>query len=237
VTNIGRATRTCAVGVVIAASVLLSGCVSTVSGTAVRAHNAAPINVPPLTEAKLDDVLLSIGELNGIVGSTQMKVTSKLVEMTDHSGAVSDPDCLGAIYGAEAPVYAGSGWTALRDQIAREPGGDNEHWVEQTAVLYPSAEKAQKFFDESKSSWKGCAGYSVSVADEAATYLWQIDSLTSEDSLITQMTAQEDAEGWGCQHAMSVVSNVIIEAWACGYSIKDEAATLANEMTANAAKK
>jgi hypothetical protein len=237
VTNIGRATRTCAVGVVIAASVLLSGCVSTVSGTAVHPHNTAPVNVPPLTEAKLDDVLLSIGELNGIVGSTQMKITSELDKMTDHSGEVSDPDCLGAIYGAEAPVYAGSGWTALRDQVAREPGEDNEHWVEQTAVLYPSAEKAQKFFDESKSSWQGCAGYSVSVDNDAATYLWQIDSLTSEDNLITQMTAQEDAEGWGCQHAMSVVSNVVIEAWACGYSIKDEAATLANEMTANAAKK
>jgi PknH-like extracellular domain len=237
VTNIGTATHACAVGIVIAASVLLSGCVSTVSGTPVRAHNAAPANVPPLTDAKLDDVLLSIGELNGIVGSTQMKVTSELDEMTDHSGEVSDPDCLGAIYGAEEPVYAGSGWTALRDQIAREPGEDNEHWVEQTAVLYPSAEKAQKFFDDSKSAWQGCAGYSVSVDDDDATYLWQIDSLTSEDALITQMTAQEDAEGWACQHAMSVVSNVIAEVWACGYSIKDEAATIANEMVANAAKK
>jgi hypothetical protein len=134
-------------------------------------------------------------------------------------------------------VYAGSGWTALRDQIAREPGEDNEHWVEQTAVLYPSADKAQKFFDDSKSSWQGCAGYSVSVDDADATYLWQIDSLTAEDTLITQMTAQEDAKGWGCQHSMSVVSNVIVEAWACGYSIKDEAATIANEMVANAAKK
>jgi outer membrane murein-binding lipoprotein Lpp len=234
---IGTATRVCAVGAVIAASVLLSGCVSTVSGTAVRAQHAAPIDVPALTEAKLDDVLLSIGELNGIVGSTQMKVTSELEEMTDHSGAVSDPDCLGAIYGAEEPVYAGSGWTAIRDQVAREPGEDNEHWVEQTAVLYPSADKAQKFFDKSKTSWEGCSGYSVSVDDQDATYLWQIDSVTSEDTLITQMTAQEDAGGWACQHALSVVSNVTVEAWACGYSINDEAATIANDMVANAAKK
>ena len=236
-TNIGTATRACAVGVVIAASVLLSGCVSTVSGTAVRAHNAAPIDVPPLTEAKLDDVLLSIGELNGIVGSTQMKVTSELDEMIDHSGEVSDPDCLGAIYGAEKPVYAGSGWTALRDQIAREPGEDNEHWVEQTAVLYPSAEKAQKFFDESKSAWQKCSSYSVSVDNADATYLWQIDNVASEDTLITQMTAQEDANGWACQHAMSLVSNVTVEAWACSYDVKDEAATIANGMVANAAKK
>jgi hypothetical protein len=36
---------------------------------------------------------------------------------------------------------------------------------------------------------------------------------------------------------VSVVSNLTVEAWACGYSIKDEAATIANEMIANAAKK
>jgi PknH-like extracellular domain len=224
-------------GVVIAASVLLSGCVSTVPGTAVRAQNAGPIDVPPLTEAKLDNVLLSIGELNGIMGSTQMKVTSELEEMTDHSADVSDPDCLGAIYGAEEPVYQGSGWTAMRDQVAREPGENNDHWIEQTAVLYPSAEKAQKFFDESKSSWENCSGYSISVSDIDATYLWQIDDVTAEDTVITQTTTQEDAEGWACQHALSVVSNLTVEAWACGYDIKNEATTMADEMVANAAKK
>jgi len=234
---IGGAARTCAVGAVIAISVLLSGCVSTVSGTAVRAQHAAPIDVPPLTEAKLDDVLLSAGELNDIMGSRQMRVTSELQEMTDHSGEVSDPDCLGAIYGAEDPVYAGSGWTAMRDQVVREPSESNEHWVEQTAVLYPTAEKARAFFDSSKSSWKKCSGYSVSVDNADATYLWQIDNVISEDTLITQMTAQEDADGWACQHALSVASNLTVEAWACGYSIKDEAATIANDMISNAAKK
>lgn len=202
-----------------------------------RAQHAAPVDVQPLTEAKLADVLLSIGELNGIMGSTQMRVTSELQDMTDHSAEVSDPDCLGAIYGAEEPVYAGSGWTAMRDQVAREPGEDNEHWVEQTVVLYPTAEKAQKFFDESTSTWQNCAGYSVSVDDLSAAYLWQIDEVTSEDSLITQMTAQEEANGWACQHALSVVSNVTVEAWACGYSVKDEAATIANDMVAKAARK
>lgn len=234
---IGGAARRCAVGAVIAISVLLSGCVSTVSGTAVRARHAAPVDVPPLTEAKLDGVLLSAGELNDIMGSRQMRVTSELQEMTDHSGEVSDPDCLGAIYGAEDPVYAGTGWTAMRDQVVREPSESNEHWVEQTAVLYPTAEKARAFFDSSKSSWKKCSGYSVSVDNADATYLWQIDNVISEDTLITQMTAQEDADGWACQHALSVASNLTVEAWACGYSIKDEAATIANDMIGNAAKK
>jgi hypothetical protein len=222
--------RVCTAGIVIAASVLLTGCVSIVAGTAVRAPTAHPLD-----EARLDDVMLPIGELNGIVGSTQMTVTSELEKMTDHSAAVSDPDCLGAIYGAEEPVYAGSGWTAMRDQVAREPGENNDHWVEQAAVLYPSATEAQQFFDDSKSSWRDCAGDSLSVDDGEA--IWEMDKVTVEDNLITQMSVQVDADGWACQHALSVVSNLTVEAWACGYSISDEAATIATEMIANAAEK
>jgi len=113
--------------VALAAVLELSGCVSTVDGRALRAPNTAPSDVPPLTEARLDDVLLSIGELNGIVGSTQMTVTSELDDMTDHSADLADPKCLAVIYGAEEPVYADSGWTAVRDQVAREPSDDNDH--------------------------------------------------------------------------------------------------------------
>jgi hypothetical protein len=229
--------RTCALAAIFATIVLLTGCVSTVSGTAVRAQHAGRIDVPPLVESQLDDLLLSIGEINGIMGATTMRVTSDLEEMTDHSEGVSDPDCLGAIYAAEEPVYAGSGWTAMRDQVAREADEDNEHWVEQTAVLYPSSDKAQKFFDDSKATWQDCANYSISVDDDGSSYLWQLDEVTAEDTLISQMTTQEDAEGWGCQHALSVVTNLVVEAWACGYTIADEAATIATDMVANAAAK
>jgi hypothetical protein len=237
VTRIRTTTRGSAVAAVIAAAVLLTGCVSDIAGTAVRAHDAGPSEVAPLDKAKLDDVLLSIGEINGIMGSTTMKVTSTMEEMTDHSAEVSDPDCLGAIYGAEDPVYADSGWTAVRDQVAREPDEDNEHWVEQTAVLYPSADDADKFFAGSKATWQKCAGFSLSVYDAGSAYLRELDSVKAKDTLITQVTTQEDAGGWGCQHALSAVSNVTVEAWACGYSVGDEAATIATAMVANAAKK
>jgi hypothetical protein len=211
--------------------------VSTVTGTAVRGQSAAPTDVPLLDESELEDVLLSIGELNAILGATQMQVTSELDEMTDHSSGVSNPACLAAIYGAEAPVYARSGWTAMRDQVAREPNEGNEHWVEQTAVLYPSAENAQAFFEQSQEIWQDCAGHSISVDDLDASYLWQIDKVAVEPNLITQLTAQEDAAGWACQHALSVVSNLTVEAWACGYRITGEAATIATDMIANATKK
>ena len=192
--------------------------------------------MPPLDESKLDDLVLPIGEINAIMGASAMEVTSELDEMTDHSDAVSDPDCLGAIYGAEEPVYAGSGWTAVLDQISREEGDDNEHWVEQTVVLYPSADKAQDFFEKSKAMWEECSNYTVSVDDGGTAYDWDIEGLTADDNLITQITTQKEAAGWACQHALSPVSNITVEVWACSYSPTDEAATIANDMVANAAK-
>jgi hypothetical protein len=236
VTYTGIATRACGVFAVITASALLTGCVSTVSGTATRPQNAGPSNVPPLNESKLDDVVLSIGEINAIMGSSTMEVTSELGEMGDHSDAVSDAECLGAIYGAEEPVYAGSGFTAVLDQISREEGDENEHWVEQTVVLYPSADKAQKFFDKSKAQWEECSNYTVSVDNSGTAYDWEIAEVTAEDTLITQVTTQQDAGGWACQHALSPVSNITVEVWACSYSPGDEAASIANDMIANAAK-
>ncbi|KWX66297.1 hypothetical protein ASJ79_06340 [Mycobacterium sp. NAZ190054] len=210
------------------------GCVSTVDGTAVRSRGSVPLNVPPLDEAKLDMVLLTVGELNDIVGSTRMKVTSELDEMTDHSAEVSDPDCLGAVYGAEAPVYADTGWTAMRDQVVREPDDDNDHWVEQTAVLYPAEENARRFFDDSSAMWQDCANAAITVGE--GDYLWQLDDVRVGEALITQITTQEGADGWACQHALSVVSNLSVEVWACGYSITDEAAEIATAMVENAAK-
>lgn len=235
-TYIGTAERTCAAAAVIAASVLLTGCVSTVTGTATRPPNAGPSDVSPLDESQLDDVVLSIGEINAIMGSSAMEVTSELEEMTDHSDAVSDAACLGAIYGAEEPVYAGSGWTAVLDQISREEGDDNEHWVEQTVVLYPSADKAQDFFEKSKAQWESCNDSTVSVGAGGDAYDWDIEDFKAEDAMVTQMTTQQDAAGWACQHALSPVSNITVEVWACSYSPEDEASTIVTDMVANAAE-
>lgn len=228
--------RASAVSAVIAAAALLSACVSTVEGAASRqSPDPTMVNVPPLDEADLDDVLLSIRELNRIVGSTQMKVTSDLREMTDHSEDVSDPDCLAAVYGAEEPVYEGTDWTAVRDQVARELDDDNDHWVEQTAVLYPAAANAQDFFDSSSAAWQACANNAVEVAD--GDYLWDLEDVDVEDTMIVQTASQTGAGGWACQHALSLVSNLTVEAWACGYSISDEAEQIASAMIENAAGK
>lgn len=224
------------IGVVaLGVAALMTGCANTVTGTAVGPVNTVPAGVPPLSESHLSDVLVPIGQLNSIVGSTILAVTSDVGVMTDHTDEVSDTRCLGAMYGAEEPVYADSGWTAVRDQVAREAAEDNRHWVEQTAVLYSSDKEARDFFETSRAMWEHCASGPLTVDDGVVRSVWDMASVVADGQLLTQMSIQRDADGWGCQHALSAVSNLTVETWACAFGPGTEAATIAREMVANAA--
>ena len=225
------------VGIAVATAMALSGCVSTVSGTAVRDAKTVPTDVPRLDESALDKVLLPVDEINDIMGTSALEVTSDMDDMTDSSDKVSDPDCLGAMFGAEESVYKGSGWTAVRDVVAREPDEDNDHWIEQTGVIYPQASDANRFFEKSKSMWEKCAGSSLAVDTEDTSSLWEFGDVSSGDGLITQMATQEDADGWGCQYALAAASNLTVETWVCAYSLSEEAATMAIDIINNAADK
>ncbi len=229
--------RAGAVGAAVTLVVFLSGCSSIVAGNAVRDNRTVPTGVPSLNESALDKVLLSVDEVNQVMGTTALEVTSELDNMTDSSDKVSDPNCLGAMFGSEEPVYKGSGWTAVRDVVAREPEEDNAHWVEQTAVLYPDANDAKRFLAKSKATWQKCSESSLAVDTEDTSSLWEFSDVAEEDGLITQMATQEDADGWGCQHALAAASNMTVETWVCAYNLGDEAVTMAIDIVNNAATK
>jgi len=218
---------------------VLSGCVVTVGGTAVQARGAGPVsvNVPKLEESDLGQVMLSVGAINGIMDATGIRQVASTEGMSDNSDAVSDIDCLGAIYGAEEKVYEGSDWTAVRDQVLQEPTSNNDHWVEQIAVLFPSADKAQKFVEQSRSTLRKCEGSSIDIDNDEVHSTWEIGDADVAGEILTQSVEQRNAGGWGCQHALAGASNLVVEAWACSNSINDEAKRIATEMLKNAATK
>lgn len=41
---------------------------------------------------------------------------------------------------------------------------------------------------------------------------------------------QEGADGWRCEHAMSVANNVIVDVNACGYHISDQSSQIADKV-------
>jgi hypothetical protein len=213
----------------VAAALAVSGCTSTVAGTAVRDPNAPPPKTT-LDQSDLDGVLLSTSALNGILGTSGLTVTVDTDQMRDQSDAVIDRKCLGAAYGAQEPVYADSGWTAVRDQVIREPGEHNKHWLEQAVVLYPSADEAKQFLGTSRSDWAKCTGTLITFGDNNELQQWNVTDVTEGGSIISQTSTPSGSAAGGCHHAMAAAANVIVETWACGESVTDEAVTIADDI-------
>jgi hypothetical protein len=62
---------------------------------------------------------------------------------------------------------------------------------------------------------------------------WAIGDLKVTGRTINQTALQQAASGWGCQHALSAVSAIVVEATACSSHIGDEAVMIADKMSAN----
>ncbi len=86
---------------------------------------------------------------------------------------------------------------------ARRPG----------ALAFPSADKAGEFVQNSAEKWKNCANQTISTTNRAGeTVKWALASLNGEPPSITLNETQVGASNnWGCQRALSAVSNVVVD--------------------------
>ncbi len=234
--NLAALPRMCAVAVAI--GLALSGCAQTVGGSAVKGPGPSGSNKPPLAESALDDILLSVDDVSSIVGGTGLQVSNSSEDLADNSEDIDKPECLGAFYAAEQQVYEGSGWKAVRDEIIREPGDQKQHWVEQTLVLFANADKALNFFEKSRDSWKKCQQNPVTIqGSDYTSYDWDFGRLQEPSETMLSIDAdQKNSNGWMCQHAMSVVSNLIVEGFSCGTGVGDQGRQLVEQIVKNATK-
>ncbi|CDO28415.1 serine/threonine protein kinase [Mycolicibacterium vulneris] len=226
-----RRPRMLCVVAVTAALVGMTGCTSTVSGSALK-------KTPSAEENKLEKIMLPIEELKAIAGADNLAFTSKSADLNNNFWRIRDEKCLGALFPAERLVYLFSYWDAVRTQVAQDPDSDHRHWVQQAAVLLMSEDEARSTLDGSKKWWGKCAGSEVSLrektGDETSDRTWRIGDLVVDGDLITQTTTRSGSDGWACQRAQSVVGKMAVDAKVCGYQIQDQAATIVSKLVANA---
>jgi serine/threonine-protein kinase len=194
--------------------------------------------LPTLTPTQLKSVLLSAEEITAVMGATEMTASDVYTTMGTGSITISDEDCMGAAYTAQASVYNGTGWSAVSDQTLKQPRAerptDNSAWVDQTAVTFPSDDQARAFLENSADNWKGCAGKTVTVTGTNSESTWTFGDLTRDGDTIAQLSTQEGASGWACQHTMTAFSNAVFEAIACSDQIGDEATRITEHMVVKA---
>lgn len=214
----------------IATPLIAAGCTNIIAGQALPADAGGPDG---LRSGDLASTLLSVEEIASIMGADDLEVVESTEEMLDHGADVSDPACLGALYNAEVSVYQDSGWTELVDEVLTQRQDDPDHWVEQTAVRFPSADDASSFYETSKTQWQECVDREVSVFDGDYVFTWSFEGMTVSDKMISQSALQLDSDGWTCQHAMSAVSDVVVEASACSMTPGEEALTIVEALAKN----
>ncbi len=203
------------------------------SGSDSATTAATSTSTPPtatVTPGRLDSILLSAADINGVMGSSSMQSGDLYHDMDAPTTTVSDPNCRGVIDVASAAVYQGSGFTAMSGDVAQEPGTDNAHAVLQTVVSFPSSREADAFVKMSTDRWKSCAGHVLSKVDGNDTYRWSVGDVDAQGSKLMVLLTQEAANGWTCERAMGAVSNAVIDVNACGYRITTEGTQILAKM-------
>jgi hypothetical protein len=89
---------------------------------------------------------------------------------------------------------------------------------------------------DSAEQWSGCANATVVVMQaNKSVNVWTIETVVGDAPSISISEARRDV-GWRCQRAMRAVSDVVIDATACGQDITDQANSLADRIAANISK-
>jgi hypothetical protein len=226
-------------------SLYLTGCTSTVAGIALPAPDPAtagsPVSAPaggsapeptaePAAEStvaadKLPGLLLSPGDVGPLVGAAGLTVTDTFgaVYPPPPGGTVSDPQCVGAAYVGQAPVYQGTGYVGLAGQRITEPDNSRNHIVDQVLTSFHDSAAAQKFVTAQGQSWQQCSGRSISRHfDDGTDDRWTVGQAAVTGTGVTVLNLVEGGNGWGCSHALAVKANVVAEVLVCGPNITDQ---------------
>jgi hypothetical protein len=218
--------------IIAAVAVVLVLVVSAVGIWLVVKPSPPPPPPPPIPAERLSALLLSPSDVNAIMGSSTMQPGKPILSMETSPMTLSLPDCQGALYTSQEPVYAGTGYSGVSGLVSSEPGDNHDHWVNQAAILFPSADKARSFMQTAADKWKGCAGKTVTVTNKGKTYTWTFAQINGSPPKIAVVDTQEGAGGWECQRAMSQANNVIVDVNACGYHISNQGGQITDKIVA-----
>ncbi len=210
---------------------------STTAPTTTAPITTTPTTAPPVAEAALEGLLLSPDQINTAMGATGMTVTGTFNGLGTPDN-LSDTACLPLDDGPTTPVYAGSGWSALRGQQLSEPGQSFTtftHLVLQDVVLFSSAHDAGAFFTASAQRWPACANRQYTRLGGGPEQVMTAGPVSNANGTLSATQTGETVNNWiwqSCQRALTVANNVVIDINACSKNRSDSAVNIARQIAA-----
>lgn len=198
-----------------------------------NASTAMPsASVPPgaggmFPASAMDTVLLTPAEINTLVASSGdplLPIKQSTYGMLNGSSLVNPASCVGVIFTGDRAVFDKTGFTAMHSEILEPSGFESTPGltrVEQTVVVYSTAEQAQNLLALSQRDWKTCAAGHVNLrtvgqnGENGKTFEFG-DVQLNRSMLSLKMIANSQVSGGGaCQQVMAVRANVLVGIRSC----------------------
>jgi PknH-like extracellular domain len=230
-----------------AVGILIAACGSSNDGAAGSSTTTSAR--PAVAPAALPGFLLTSAEVDSALGVTGSKSKEKSDKLQDDNAKQQWPtgwkfpdDCIYAIGPGQAPVYAGSGYTAVStdDEVAPPPPGNNEADPEvgQVLVLFPTAKEANAFFTTSAQRWPACANrqFTTPAGPDSPELAWQVGPVSNANGVLStslSMTMRDNGNvlmTMTCQRALTIRNNVAIDVGAVRKDPADLAVKLAGQI-------
>jgi hypothetical protein len=228
--------RRLTIGVAVAASATLvaacggsgNGPAASTTSTTSTTTTTTTSSKPPIAQAALSNLLLTPAEVDSVLGVTGTASKDKIDKLQDDSTDAPGPpgwkfpdECLYAKGPAAAPVYAGSGNTAVSGVMdATSLGNDQDMMLGQVVVLFPSAKEANDFFGTSAQRWPACADRQITApaSPDGTQTTYQVGPFSNANGIlsVTQTTTmslsgQPPPMVLTVQRALTVRNNVVVD--------------------------
>jgi serine/threonine kinase PknH len=182
----------------------------------------------------LPGLLLDPAAVNAIEGTSNMVVRpdTKAGSGSAFADLPTDrPECQGVQHPAVLGALQGSGWIAAQTQVLREPTDDWKHLVSNAVVDFPTAQLASDYAAKQAEAWGRCSGKALTtnVTGEGPV-TWSVGPTRNRNGMLSVVLIQEGAVGWGCERALTVRNNVVVDARSCGFNRTEEATTIATRI-------
>lgn len=142
---------------------------------------------------------------------------------------ITPANCVGVVFGADNSVYKGTGFEAIRDQTFDPSRYMLGNTVEQTAVVFPTADQARAVLASQTKQWQTCASgyaypqepkYQISQNHGEGAFRWALAPVVVAEDLITVKMGGVDVMGpdgnhQACQQALGRQANVIVQTKVC----------------------
>ncbi|CAM2943813.1 hypothetical protein BST27_12210 [Mycobacterium intermedium] len=201
----------------------VTGCTSTVGGTALPAATlghaptttTAPSSSHVVSATELEGLLLTSQQVVDLVGGTNVASVLTIVNTADASTIIDDRTCVGIGSIADASVYSNSGWVAMRGNQFSSPGVVQAD-VTQVVTSFASGADTAALLQRARQAWDTCAHRRYSFHSSNGNHSFMdTGAVTGGGSRITVLLRQEEDPRWACTHAMAVQNTVLTEARVC----------------------